>query len=231
MEQAKPANDLPVTTSIGVSGNDQMADGSAEDLLTAADKAMYASKQQGKNRVTSWSVGEQLSKNHEQSKSQIGPSDRSPARVEVRLDRKPELRIHAYERSCFTLVTSLDRNQLLGIHANLDMALENRGNKGATVQRYDLYIRETDKTYQNIRPNLGLIDIQGRYCVRSIGNEPKVTTDGLIRVQAETTSPRGFLPFFPLDAPILVTGPVHCRLTVTDTDGNSTSQEFELREV
>jgi len=44
-------------------------------------------------------------------------------------------------------------------------------------------------------------------------------------------SPRGFLPFFPLEAPTLVTGPVHCRLTVTDTNENSTSQEFELREV
>ncbi len=233
VERAKPGADLTVTTSIGVSGSEQMANGSAEDLLAAADKAMYTSKHQGKNRVTSWSVGERLSKDHAQNESQIRPPlDRPPAHVEVGFDRKAELRIHAYERSCFTLVTNFqDRGQLLGMHVNLDMALENRGDKGATVQRYDLYVRETDKTYQNIRPNLGLIDIQGRHCVRNIGNEPKVTTDSLIRVQAESMSPRGFLPFFPLDAPILITGPVHCRLTVTDTDGNSTSQEFELREV
>ncbi len=58
VEQARPADDLPVTTSIGVSGNDRAANGSAEDLLTAADKAMYRSKHEGKNRVTSWSASE-----------------------------------------------------------------------------------------------------------------------------------------------------------------------------
>jgi hypothetical protein len=146
--------------------------------------------------------------------------------------RKPELRIHAYEKSCFTLVTnSNDRGQLLGMHVNLDMALENRGSKGRTIHRYSLYIGETDKTYPNIRPNLELIDIRGRHCVRNIGNEPKITRDGLIRVPPDTTSERGFLPFFPVDAPTLITGPVHCRLTVTDTDDESESQEFELREV
>ncbi len=234
VEQAKPGTDVRVTTSIGVTGNEQINNGSAEDLLTAADKAMYTSKEQGKNRVTSWSLAnaeEQLSQNPAQNESQIGPQSIS-ARVGVPPNRKAELRIHAFEQSCFTLVTnSQNRGQLVGMHVTLDMALENLGNKGTTIQRYDLYIRESDKTYQNIRPNLGLIDIQGRHCVRNIGNEPKITTDGLIRVQAETMSPRGFLPFFPLDAPILTTGPVHCRLTVTDTGGNSMSQDFELREV
>jgi diguanylate cyclase (GGDEF)-like protein len=239
VEQAKPGTDMPgtdmpVTTSIGVSGSDQMTNASAEDLLEAADKAMYTSKRQGKNRVTSWSVangGEQLPQSLAQHESQIGTRAIS-ARIGVPTDRKAELRIHAFEQSCFTLVTnSQDRGRLLGMHVNLDMALENRGNKGATVQRYDLYVQETAKTYQNIRPNLSFIDIQGRHNIRNIGSEPKITTDGLIRVQPDTTTARGFLPFYPLDAPISIDGPVHCRLTFTDTDGNSTSQEFELREV
>ncbi len=58
VEQAKPGTDLSVTTSIRVSGSDQMTNGSAEDLLTAADKGMYKSKRSGKNRVTSWSATE-----------------------------------------------------------------------------------------------------------------------------------------------------------------------------
>jgi TIR domain len=146
--------------------------------------------------------------------------------------RKPELRIHAYEKSCFTLVTKMnDRGQLAGMHVNLDMALENRGSKGKTVHRYNLHIRETHKTYPNIHPNLDLVDIRGRHCVRDIGNEPRVTRDGLIRVPADTTCERGFLPFFPLDAPIQISGPVHCTLTVTDTNDESVSQDFELHEV
>src|SRR6266446_234535 len=58
VEQAKPGTDLSVTTSIRVSGSDQITNGSAEDLLTAADKGIYKSKRSGKNRVTSWSATE-----------------------------------------------------------------------------------------------------------------------------------------------------------------------------
>jgi TIR domain-containing protein len=149
----------------------------------------------------------------------------------VSATRHSDLRIYPYEKSCFTLVTSLDRSQLMGMHVNLDLAIENRGNKGSTIVRYDIYVREADKTFENIRPNLSLLDIRGRFCVRNIGNETRITTDGLIRIQPDTTTIRGFLPFFPLAAPIRVDGTLHCRLTMTDTDGNSVSQEFELHEV
>jgi diguanylate cyclase (GGDEF)-like protein len=56
VEQAKPGVDVAVTTSIGVSASDRTSDGSAENLLDAADKAMYLSKRRGKNLVTSWSA-------------------------------------------------------------------------------------------------------------------------------------------------------------------------------
>ena len=88
VEQSKPCGDLSVTTSIGVSGVDQMTNASAEDLLTAADKAMYISKRQGKNRVTSWSVAEGKEENsleNIQRESHVGPV-LIPARVEVSLE-------------------------------------------------------------------------------------------------------------------------------------------------
>jgi len=94
VEQAKPGTDLPVTTSIGVSGSDQMTNVSAEELLEAADKAMYMSKQQGKNRVTSWSVanvGERLSKNNLQNESQI--EDRKDLPVSMKILSPPKLRV------------------------------------------------------------------------------------------------------------------------------------------
>jgi diguanylate cyclase (GGDEF)-like protein len=56
VEDSKPGNDIPVTTSIGVSGSERMKRASAEELLDAADRAMYASKQAGRNRVTSWPI-------------------------------------------------------------------------------------------------------------------------------------------------------------------------------
>jgi diguanylate cyclase (GGDEF)-like protein len=58
VEEAKPGKDIPVTTSIGVSGTDRIEKVSASELFEAADKAMYASKHGGKNRVTSWPVRE-----------------------------------------------------------------------------------------------------------------------------------------------------------------------------
>lgn len=58
VEEAKPGKDIPVTTSIGVSGTDRIAKMSVKELFEAADRAMYVSKRGGKNRVTSWPVTE-----------------------------------------------------------------------------------------------------------------------------------------------------------------------------
>jgi diguanylate cyclase (GGDEF)-like protein len=54
VQQAKPGCEIAVTTSIGVCGNDCTEFESPEELLDFADKAMYESKRNGKNRVTSW---------------------------------------------------------------------------------------------------------------------------------------------------------------------------------
>src|SRR5262249_14944275 len=60
---------------------------------------------------------------------QAALDERSKERV-----RKAELIVHAYENSCFSLVTApTNRGQSLGLHVNLDMAVENAGDKGATV--------------------------------------------------------------------------------------------------
>jgi diguanylate cyclase (GGDEF)-like protein len=55
---ANPGGDIAVTASIGICGSDRVDNRSAEAMLDAADKAMYASKRTGKNRVTCWPVDE-----------------------------------------------------------------------------------------------------------------------------------------------------------------------------
>jgi diguanylate cyclase (GGDEF)-like protein len=52
IEQAKLGKDVSVTASIGVCSTDRVDSKSAEQLLDAADKAMYVSKHSGKNKVT-----------------------------------------------------------------------------------------------------------------------------------------------------------------------------------
>lgn len=54
IEEAKAGGEIPVTASVGVCANDRLQSATAETLLDSADKAMYTSKRNGKNRVTSW---------------------------------------------------------------------------------------------------------------------------------------------------------------------------------
>jgi len=60
VEQAKPGGEITVTTSIGVCASDRVESQSAKEILDYADKAMYASKQSGRNRVTAWPIGVNL---------------------------------------------------------------------------------------------------------------------------------------------------------------------------
>lgn len=57
VEEAKPGGEITVTTSIGVCGSDRANSKSADEILDFADKAMYQSKNSGKNRVTTWPFG------------------------------------------------------------------------------------------------------------------------------------------------------------------------------
>ena len=56
VEDAKAGGDIPVTASIGVCESKQFQDANPETLLNAADRAMYVSKRNGKNRVTLWKI-------------------------------------------------------------------------------------------------------------------------------------------------------------------------------
>jgi diguanylate cyclase (GGDEF)-like protein len=56
IEEAKPGGEISVTASLGICANDRIETPTAEALLDSADKAMYTSKRNGKNRVTSWPV-------------------------------------------------------------------------------------------------------------------------------------------------------------------------------
>ena len=58
VEEAKPGGEIAVSVSIGVCGSDRAANSkSADEILDFADKALYQSKNSGKNRVTTLPFG------------------------------------------------------------------------------------------------------------------------------------------------------------------------------
>lgn len=54
IDVADPSSPIKVTASVGIASSDQPKLRTAEELVKAADEAMYISKNSGKNRVTSW---------------------------------------------------------------------------------------------------------------------------------------------------------------------------------
>lgn len=58
VENAKPGEDVHVTTSIGICGTDRIDGATPQILYKASDDAMYESKRCGKNRVTTWPTSE-----------------------------------------------------------------------------------------------------------------------------------------------------------------------------
>ena len=57
VEEAKPGGEIAVSVSIGVCASDRTNSQSADEILDFADKALYQSKNSGRNRVTTWPFG------------------------------------------------------------------------------------------------------------------------------------------------------------------------------
>jgi len=66
VEKGKVGGDISVTTSIGVCGSDHAHSKSAEEILEIADKAMYQSKNSGKDRASAWSPESLVAKTESQ---------------------------------------------------------------------------------------------------------------------------------------------------------------------
>ncbi len=91
IEQGKVGGDIAVTTSIGVCATDHTDSKSAEEILKMADKAMYESKESGRNRVTAWPLT-----------TQVGPRSTTPKTgKENALDEERKNQI-------FSLISQLD---------------------------------------------------------------------------------------------------------------------------
>ena len=130
-----------------------------------------------------------------------------------------------------------------GGYLEFHLMIENTGRRNSTVNGYQVEIIELGQAFPNLRP----VEAQNLIISRYANHAPParvLTATGNIRIEAESATDRGVLPLFVPGLDMLQFtkagiqperesrryGPIHCRLTVTDTMGATAAGEFELSE-
>lgn len=121
--------------------------------------------------------------------------------------------------------------------------VENKGLRHSTVNNYEIEIMEFKKKFSGVRPIEGQCAFQGRGAQHCL-NPATISRTGNIAIEPEKTTDRGILRFIvsdtllqnlkgvglQMDPGTRKFPPLHCRLTLTDTEGWSASQLFVLNE-
>jgi hypothetical protein len=115
------------------------------------------------------------------------------------------------------------------IYVELDLAIENRGNRASNVNRFELYIRGMDKHFSGLQPAYPT-HVYGKSVYGLSGTG--LGMDGHITVDAEKMTSGGKLAFF---VPFVPAGGqssdvINCMLAITDTEGVTASHDFQLKE-
>jgi hypothetical protein len=123
------------------------------------------------------------------------------------------------------------------------LRIENTGNRNSTVAQYEISIREINREFDGIAPTL-VNNVQGRHCQHALAPQNNLNETNLVRIAANDSTNVGslwfFLPELTLEmfasAGLRMQGPerrfgnLHCRLTITDSNGISASEGFECHE-
>jgi hypothetical protein len=143
--------------------------------------------------------------------------------------RRAKLVIHEGRKaSCVPIRKSEQNMEPVATYFEFHMAVENKGDRHSNINRYDLDIPQMGK-FEN------LIPVENRIMlIQAVGfnyspAQPYLMMNGFIAVEAEKMTTLAYLPF-QVPAPPPASGPLHCVLTLTDTEGNSASHKFVLRE-
>lgn len=142
---------------------------------------------------------------------------------------QPKLVIHPFPGSRYIPHADRnDRSRILGTFIELHLAVENKGDRNSNINRCDLFIRELDKTYPDIKPQQKS-GIQGKKSFYSIGQD-WLMPRGVLTVESQKmTEPKKLLFYLSERIP---SGhlQIRCTLTLCDTDGKKVSGDFELLE-
>lgn len=131
-----------------------------------------------------------------------------------------------------------------GGHFQFWLRVENSGNRNSAVDKYKIWIQEFDRDFDGIVPKQPFGLVPGRHCQHGVGNEKYLNEASLIKIPPDNSTDVGCLWFYLpeltlemfVNAGLQMRGPerrfsnLHCRLTVTDSNGISASEDFECHE-
>jgi hypothetical protein len=131
------------------------------------------------------------------------------------------------ESQLYVHVNANERNQVLGAYLLLHLDVENKGARPSIIRRFDLYLRETGRTYENIHPERRQY-VQTRSAQHGLRQDWILTTGDVINVSAHGCCTGVLLFYFDL-APTYEPQEVHCTLTLIDTEGVRATHDFVVR--
>lgn len=157
------------------------------------------------------------------------------------------LKIYPANRSRYILKPAAQggaHGDFRGGHFQFWLRVENSGNRNSAVDKYKIWIQEFDREFNGIVPIQVMGLVPGRHCQHGVGNEKYLNEANLIKITADDSTSVGCLWFYLpeltlemfVNAGLRMQGPerrfgnLHCRLTVTDSNGISASEDFECHE-
>ena len=130
------------------------------------------------------------------------------------------------------------------MYMEFHLMIENAGKRNSTVNSFEVEVVELGQTFRNLTPEERRNSVQGRHCGHGLDTRSVLSETGVVRIPAESTTNQGTLLFrvsgvnleMFVNRGLRMTGqerkfgPLHCRLTMTDTARSTTAGEFELHE-
>jgi hypothetical protein len=130
-----------------------------------------------------------------------------------------------------------------GLYIELDLSIENKGNRMSTIKHISLAFPQFEKIYTEVKPYF-TARVPGTRGTLGRVREHFFPPEDFIRIPSESVTGPKMLAFEILDLPLssfgkrafegeretLVFPAIRCELKVTDTEGYSTSHEFLLDE-
>jgi len=203
--------------------------------------------------VEQWREANRLSKENARLNAELDAErNKHLEQIAINTARPPReqaaiLKIYPANRSRYILkptVQGVAHGDFRGGHFQFWLRVENSGNRNSAVDKYKIWIEELDREFDGIAPIQVFGLVPGRHCQHGVGNEKYLNEANLIKIPPDDSTRVGclwfFLPELTLDmfvnAELRMQEPdrhfsnLHCRLTVTDSNGISASEDFECHE-